>query len=1391
MTTPITSAGTATATALAAYNPEASQPIEVDAPLGVSPTLRRLTGEAAAWAARVQRATPDTRDLPVISFDVNGTVFPTVHTPDGISASGVWRRKVLSEYPGTVSPFWSSIRDIHSHLAVDTKEARTVAVAALNGKPLPPKTGAEYSAFSRSLKADTCAVNIWQAGPGLFAIDFMYGAANRKRGVCSCTIEGTNMDIKEAYAPAGGFHRPIGTTVDLRRTDDGQVVIEVDNSASYSRALFLRVYVRWEIDISGNMSQCLAVIQPPVSSPAPAAGNVNLGAMVVGNKGYDVNRAIGSNFCNVTMPGSTCAKSPEGYAVVVAGSSEKSLLYKESKARIHVTNTQFTATGYTLIARIAVVGSDWAGEIDPKSGIALGIEVDGTRTDVAAYSFSMIPNKKQSYPAKRGDGLNMPVAGSTAINKYQISAEHIGVNTYKARHLSATDAEYVITVPFYSAAAEFDIVLEAGQYWLLNSAYIWAHGVEITAVPAKAADPADAAAQPPGSGVSPQPAQPAAQASSTLNNTMLSTTKLLSGVSKSDVATALPLPYSDRIIAEQYTLAPKNKTTLQPHRRFNSNDYVIAGRFSEYISSDWVLHDKPNGSGMTHDEYYKAIAAVGDKYLNSLMPLPGIGTFRVPDVRMPTGRDDLQLGVARLTFGIVDSDPRWYDGWFHDLPPGISQSMVFERIKRLASDKAKNKYQLHVKVYSGTNPPELLRWLEYDTNLGKTKTDIPNYVLGAVDIKTSFLNTYLTSPHFDGRYWINVELPVSPGDLVEYSLVNLLKEVPIPHPSGAGGAPYPPDEWGVVPAGKTYRLSAVNSAGVSFITKKIDVVPPPELPVVPVPVPVPDPEPEPDPIPPPTVLPPEPIVRQVKPWVDAWYTEVLDGPAGVEWEHPETAATDRLNNYIVPAAGTAIKLKLVDIPKHTQLEIGFELVLRGKWLGHGGSVAPHGIKVYNISGVSRTLAYDTSLATVQRDGSIDIQQSFPLQVRDSRLYVGTSGAEDVSTEWIDGYSATYIIKFDLKHSDDTLSLEIVADDNIGVDTQRTWGISRAYVDYVNLVAVDDSFNAGPPLLGFPTYEVMPGIVLGRRMLGPGYTSSLLFPNLTLPVALTTGTDGAVDAFRFPVYGNAADVARFWAHAEADYDTSPAKLFDRRTVRRTRGTPNVYPTELNPMRVLLSHAFAGNLLIATIPDMPADTPIGAFTEFRKHLPITCGLLFHSEIAVESAFDSQYYTAASSIDVFGVVDADSHTKMTAQPLMQVAVTTTPGVTLYGPDDVDYPGGMIELNLDFSTPDAGFSWWGNLDTEWVQVLRAYGIEDDQSTRRVLVIAWLLRETVLWFNAKNAQVRVAAVSGDAVIGTDSYAVTATVSGHALTSPYVFDIRWTVNTTTIVESAVETGNLG
>ena len=338
-------------------------------------------------------------------------------------------------------------------------------------------------------------------------------------------------------------------------------------------------------------------------------------------------------------------------------------------------------------------------------------------------------------------------------------------------------------------------------------------------------------------------------------------------------------------------------------------------------------------------------------------------------------------------------------------------------------------------------------------------------------------------------------------------------------------------------------------------------------------------------------------------------------------------------------------------------------------------------------------------------------------------------ADATGTLFYDSHSAVYVAEFDI----DSHPRRRCTGNRGGKPARRLhWGLARTYVKPSFLYTVNEAFDAArfPAPLIKP--KDIPAIVVGRSLLGDGFESDLVFVNLPLPVKLHKDSNNEIRRLRFPVFGTPNDVARFWQQAEAQFSSSPARVFDLRAERVGFASPDKYPEKLNPMAVLLGHVMAGNLLILKLSAYGDSIPISVFNDLRKRLPMSCGLLLHTEIEV----GSESVLEPGAVEVFdAVVLEDSH-PVVGNPYVRVWGDPENRISLFAADGTELEAGEYLLlqtgetctpeelggEPDTFVPDAGgFQWWQHSDTPMIAVYR--GLAPGQLT----ISIWnALRRTV-----------------------------------------------------------------
>jgi len=406
--------------------PDAVSPIESPT-LDVNPALIDALQSAAKWAARVPPEPPDAPVRPEVQVSVSGTIDATLYTPDGTAPGPTWKGLLVAPkdkqtlFPGDAAPFRPGVRGKRNRLSLETIAARTAAVTALQSA----QPGAED--FSALLSPSSAAVNVWRVGPGGITLDVAIGqgAPPAFNGTLTCRVACTDATLREAYVPAGGFFRPVGATLDLRRVSDTEIIATIDLRRADPRATFVRIVIPWELSLEGEKRQCLVAMRPPSPLPAPSPGAVLFGGSVIGNTPYPVSAGLSYGFTSASAEGTVGAVSPEGLPVFAAGVDGTSALFGEgANLDIGVLNTQLTnTTSYFVTATIAAVGN-WKGEMSDRSTVYLEYAVDGSDHWVTAGSWTISNDSQypQSYPQQAGQGENAAGTGASAFNKYQFGS---------------------------------------------------------------------------------------------------------------------------------------------------------------------------------------------------------------------------------------------------------------------------------------------------------------------------------------------------------------------------------------------------------------------------------------------------------------------------------------------------------------------------------------------------------------------------------------------------------------------------------------------------------------------------------------------------------------------------------------------------------------------------------------------------------------------------------------------------------------------------------------------------------------------------------------------------------------------------------------------------------
>ena len=541
------------------------------------------------------------------------------------------------------------------------------------------------------------------------------------------------------------------------------------------------------------------------------------------------------------------------------------------------------------------------------------------------------------------------------------------------------------------------------------------------------------------------------------------------------------------------------------------------------------------------------------------------------------------------------------------------------------------------------------------------------------------------------------------------------------------------------------------------------------------------------------------ITGSRRPWPEAWYTELLEGHPGEEWgvlgeelsgdDDPEEVpvlTTDSTDVCMGPFRDTKLVLTLKDIPQHTQLVIGLEFFIMGPWEG-SSAAHPHTLRVRRVRGVVRDNVWDATVATVS-----GAQQTYPNRSFTAGSNTAGTLADATGTLFYDSHSAVYVAEFDIDHTHEDVVLEIGAEN---LPEGCTWGLARAYVKPSFLYTVNEAFDAArfPAPLIKP--KDIPAIVVGRSLLGDGFESDLVFVNLPLPVKLHKDSNNEVRRLRFPVFGTPNDVARFWQQAEAQFSSSPARVFDLRAERVGFASPDKYPEKLNPMAVLLGHVMAGNLLILKLSAYGDSIPISVFNDLRKRLPMSCGLLLHTEIEV----GSESVLEPGAVEVFdAVVLEDSH-PVVGNPYVRVWGDPENRISLFAADGTELEAGEYLLlqtgetctpeelggEPDTFVPDAGgFQWWQHSDTPMIAVYR--GLAPGQLT----ISIWnALRRTVTaYLLLGNADILGITVPEGGTAEIEHGILKLTVTRDSLTELKDFVIKWALRTSMLSEEPVVTG---
>ena len=543
-------------------------------------------------------------------------------------------------------------------------------------------------------------------------------------------------------------------------------------------------------------------------------------------------------------------------------------------------------------------------------------------------------------------------------------------------------------------------------------------------------------------------------------------------------------------------------------------------------------------------------------------------------------------------------------------------------------------------------------------------------------------------------------------------------------------------------------------------------------------------------------------------WPDVWYTELLQGIPGDEWQSPvapeyssegedtgytanvPVAITDSMDHYMGPFGNTYVRLSLAGVPAHTQLVVGLELFIKGPWRG-SSEAAPHTIGVRRIGGVVRDELWQASIATVP-----GAAQSFPSRYSTTARVAAGTGADELGTLFYDTPSGIFVAEFDLDHDSDSVVLEIYGK-NLPDDC--TWGVARAYVKPAHVYAVNEAFDAAAFPQALVKYEDIPALVVGRAMLGSGFKSDLIFVNKAMPVQLYKDSLNEVRSLRFPVYGLADDVERFWQAAESVFESSPARAFDCRSARVGFAEEDKYPKYLNPMAVILGHVMAGNLLILKLAATGEVIPISVFNALRARLPVSCGLLLHTEIEVNTS----HAMSETAVETFDVIDVESSTAWVGRPAARVwAGDATQNIPVYRAngalvDDGAYVAldtGEVISQADLAAPAVtpstdvpGFPWWQHSGQPFIHVARW------PDARSLTVALWSAdrQDVSALILLKGADVAGVDVPPGGRVTVEAGVLRLTCASGTLTAPQEFVIRWSTRTVLMSEAAIITGYTG
>lgn len=550
--------------------------------------------------------------------------------------------------------------------------------------------------------------------------------------------------------------------------------------------------------------------------------------------------------------------------------------------------------------------------------------------------------------------------------------------------------------------------------------------------------------------------------------------------------------------------------------------------------------------------------------------------------------------------------------------------------------------------------------------------------------------------------------------------------------------------------------------------------------------------------PPPPAVPPDAPVAIItgsrRPWPEARYTSGLEGVPGSEWSLPDGAegqdvpvmTTDSTDRCMGPFGNQVLTLTLKDIPKHTQLVVGLEFFVMGPWEG-SSAAEPHILQVHCVRGVVRDKLWDASVATVPSS-----KQTYPNRAYTAAVNAGGTDADARGTLYHDVPSAVYVAEFSVAHTEDSVVLEIGAK-NLPDDC--TWGLARTYVKPSFNYRVNEAFDAARFPAPLISPRDIPAIVVGRSWLGDGFESDLVFVNARLPVTLYTDGSNEVRRLRFPVFGTPADVDRFWQQAEARFSSSPARVFDLRADRVGFATPDDYPKTLNPMAVMLGHVMGGNLLILKLSAYGDSIPVSVFNDLRRRLPVSCGLLLHTEIGVQT----ESTVVPGDITVFDAVFAEDNVPVVGNPYLrlwgpetgEVALRTADGTALDAGTWISLQTGETKGSGDFGgAPEdfvpatRGFQWWQHSDTPMIIAYR--GLTPGQLT--ISVWPAMRREVTAYVLLGNADLLGIRVPDGGVADIENGVLRLTVTRDALTELKDFVIRWAVRTSGVSEEPVVAG---